>query len=289
MAIRWSKRLFTPVALGFMIYLAYQHRETLVGQIRHADIGRLALGVVIWSLLYLLSGVFLRCLLKPLGKWPGYLNAVFISVNRLPARYIPGGIWHTIARAIDLGEYGIEKRILWALFIMENALAVAMAILIGGMLLILFGGQASFVYLVGGMMVAAFAGLILLRRFINRYVLDAGQEVGLGSYLQLLAVIGVYWIGASSVFVLYVTAFPDISSEINLLRTAGVYLFSWGIGFLAFFAPQGLGVFEYMAGQLMHSQQGLASIMILVAGFRLVVFAADVLAWVVMRVYARHQ
>jgi hypothetical protein len=62
---------------------------------------------------------------------------------------------------------------------------------------------------------------------------------------------------------------------------AGIYLFSWGVGFLAIFAPQGIGVFEFVASELMASPVGFMGLAALIAGFRIVVLVADIAVWLV--------
>ena len=68
---------------------------------------------------------------------------------------------------------------------------------------------------------------------------------------------------------------------------AGVYLFSWGVGFIAIIAPQGIGVFELVASELMDGPIGFMGLAALIAGFRVVVLVADILVWLVYQVMRR--
>jgi hypothetical protein len=59
----------------------------------------------------------------------------------------------------------------------------------------------------------------------------------------------------------------------------GIYLFSWGVGFLSIFAPQGLGVFELVASELLKGSIGFMGLAALIGGFRAVVLVADLVVW----------
>ena len=74
--------------------------------------------------------------------------------------------------------------------------------------------------------------------------------------------------------------FPSSVGDQSYLELGGIYLFSWGVGFLAVFAPQGIGVFEMVGSQLMQSPLGFVGFAALIGGFRLVILVADLLVWI---------
>jgi len=49
------------------------------------------------------------------------------------------------------------------------------------------------------------------------------------------------------------------------------------------FAPQGIGVFEVVAGELLRGSIALGGVAALLAGFRVVIFTADLFAWLLGR------
>ena len=59
----------------------------------------------------------------------------------------------------------------------------------------------------------------------------------------------------------------------------GIYLFSWGVGFLSIFAPQGIGVFEFVASEFMQGPIGFMGFAALIGGFRVVILVADMITW----------
>ncbi len=102
-------------------------------------------------------------------------------------------------------------------------------------------------------------------------------------YIGSILVVMLTWCVASAAFVLFVSSFSALSLEMPILEIAAAYLFSWGVGFVAVFAPQGIGVFEVMAGELLRGSLALSGVAVLLAGFRAVIFTADLLAWLLGR------
>jgi hypothetical protein len=68
-----------------------------------------------------------------------------------------------------------------------------------------------------------------------------------------------------------------------LLDVAGAYLFSWGIGYISLFAPQGIGVFEAVAGNMLVTPMSFGEMAALIAGFRIISLVADGVVWGVSR------
>jgi hypothetical protein len=58
------------------------------------------------------------------------------------------------------------------------------------------------------------------------------------------------------------------------------YIFSWGIGYISIFAPQGIGVFEIVAGNILPIPMNLGGAVAFIAGFRIIILIADCLTWI---------
>ncbi len=82
---------------------------------------------------------------------------------------------------------------------------------------------------------------------------------------------------------IFVAAFPGLGLGANPGEIAGAYLFSWAVGFVSIFAPQGIGVFEVVAAELMSPAGTFMSVAALFAGFRLVILVADATVWVMLK------
>jgi len=91
-----------------------------------------------------------------------------------------------------------------------------------------------------------------------------------------------YWLAIGTLFWAYLEVVG--STAAGWVRTVGAFGVSWGLGFFALFAPQGLGVFE---GALVSVLDWGADAVLLVAGFRAVLLARDLLLTAVAEFVAR--
>ncbi|MEW6219635.1 MAG: hypothetical protein AB1634_08910 [Thermodesulfobacteriota bacterium] len=277
-ALAWAQRIFTPLALVFIAVTVWRSRASLEELAAGARIGRLALAVAIWSCLQFLAPLFSRTVLAAADVPVSFRRAWTIHVRRLPARYLPGGIWHTVGRAADYHQFGVQPRRLALFFFLETGLAPALALLLGGFCLFVQLGSSRW-GLAGALgMAAGGLGLGLIPVLAHRFMPETGG-LTLARYLKATGIMGLFWLGAGATFVTYLSAFGEGLLGDGPLAVAGTYLFAWAVGNLTIFAPQGLGVFEMVAGGILHGALPLGSTAALMAGFRLVVLASDLIAW----------
>jgi hypothetical protein len=278
-ALRVARLALGPVALGFLGLLAWRSRESLATLLKDADGIFLGFSLAAWVAAHFVSPLFVRLVLGRSTGAVGYRLAFRIHAQNLPARYIPGGIWHTVGRVTDLHRAGVTSGRLAAFVFLENSLAASVTLGIGGMAVWYMRpldgwGGLGFLGVIGGV-----SGLAISPYLVNRWILRGRDSIRFREYLRCVAAVSFFWIFASVAFVSYLCAFPTMACMRSWLFTAGAYLFSWGVGFLAVFAPQGLGVFEVVLGSLLASPLPLGTVTALVAGFRIVVMVADVLVW----------
>jgi len=112
-----------------------------------------------------------------------------------------------------------------------------------------------------------------MRRFVGQAPLP------LRHFLLASAVTMVFWSIAACAFALYWSAFPSIPLGAGFAELSASYLLAWAAGFLAVFAPQGIGVFEAVAGLLLDGALPLAGMAVMVAGFRAATLAGDGIAY----------
>jgi hypothetical protein len=279
----WLKVLFTPVAMGFLLYFGWHARHTLAAVFVQAKPGPLGVAVLLWVVLHLLSPLLPAMIFRAWGFPMGYARAFKIHAQRLPGRYLPGGIWHTVGRMVDYHGHGIPRRHLAAYVFLETAFPPAVTLLLGGIGLAVFRGMDEWGIAGLGAAIAAAAGIAFLPAVINRHFLKPPDRLPARAYYGAAATLCVYWSVAAAAFVCYMAAFPAVLTDTAWFQVAATYLFSWGVGYLAIFAPQGIGVFEFVAGKLLTAPISLGGMAALMAGFRLVVLAADVIIWSVSR------
>ena len=286
LAFQTAKRIFTPVALGFIVFMAWKNRSVLAGLAAEASLGMLALSLILWACTHLVAPFFSRAVLGACGSEIGYGAALQIHANRLPARYIPGGIWHTVGRVADFHARGALPRHLALFVFLENSLAAGTTFLMGGGLLFYYRhwqrwGVAGAL----GALAGALA-LLVIPAFSRRFILKEKNALHPAAYAKALGVAAGFWILASASFCVYFSAFPGARAATPVLETAGAYMFGWAVGNVTVFAPQGIGVFEAMAAGLLKGSMPLGGMAALLAGFRAVALLADFLTWAAARVIA---
>jgi hypothetical protein len=271
-----SRRMFTPAALVFLLVAGWRARAVFSTVLGDADAFPLVVTVALWTLLHLLTPVFSWIVLRELGVDIGYRALLAIHVGRLPARYLPGGVWHTVSRVIDLHHVGVSRSQLSIMVLFENLVPVAIATTLGGLCLCMAGGA-------GGPAVAASVGgpllFACLPMLLRHRRLKPQRAFAIGTYLKLAAVTAAFWVVAATAFFFYWSAFPAARASVPALRIYGVYLLAWVTGFVSIFAPQGIGVFESVAGVFLQGALTFAGAAVLAAGFRVAILGADVLGY----------
>lgn len=269
---------FTPAAVLFLLLAAYAARDIVVDTLRHAQLLPFLAAALAWAISHLIAPALAWTVLKADGVRIGYARALQIHVSRLPARYLPGGIWHTVSRVTDYAALGATRTQLTRLVLLENSLPVALAAVLGGGGMLLLG-------LVKPIAAAASclgALLLLALPFVLQHrLLSAETRFRLATYLRAsVAMIG-FWAVAAFAFCTYWSAFPPPAHAPALAAVAAAYLLSWAAGFVMVFAPQGLGVFEGSIAALLRGDAGtpFIDVLVLAAGFRAAVLGADLAAY----------
>jgi len=108
--ISWAKIVFTPFALFFLVYFGWQSQGILVEIFSNAQIHLLLTSIFLWLLLHFISPLFTVIVFHGCKISISYKDAFYIHAGRLPAKYLPGGIWHSVARAADYHQRRIEPR-----------------------------------------------------------------------------------------------------------------------------------------------------------------------------------
>ncbi|HVR80729.1 MAG TPA: hypothetical protein VHF02_01350 [Luteimonas sp.] len=275
-----SRWVFGPAAVAFLIVSFWRARVTLQAVLLQAEVPPLILTIALWALLHLLTPLLSALVLREIGTAVDYRTALAIHVGRLPARYLPGGIWHTVSRVMDLHRLGVSRSQLSVLVLLENLVPVGTALTVGGLCLWAAGGlrlPLAIAAVLGGVLLLSCIPLLLRHRALLH---RCGYAPG--AYLKVVAVTAVFWLVAASAFACYWSAFPAARAGIPILQVYGTYLLAWVIGFISVFAPQGIGVFESVAGVLLKGALSFGGVAVLAAGFRVAILAADALAYAIL-------
>ncbi len=277
--IHWAKLLFTPVAITFLSYYFWQSRAELIITFQQAKIIWLTFSITLWILLHFISPLFTIIVFNGCSLSLSYTKAFWIHSKRLPAKYLPGGIWHTVARAADYHQHGIEPRYVGSYLLIENLAVAAITLALGGSIVINLVKESHWFLLVVALIIGGLSIILLLPELVNRYLLPIHATLRKPPYYSGVCCILFYWVIAASSFVCFLQAFPAINLAVSHLISGGVYIFSWGIGFITLFAPQGIGVSELISEKLLEANTSSSHFISLLVSFRFIVFIADLLTY----------
>lgn len=282
--VLWARRLFIPLALGFLAYSAFRAGGDLSPLLADVSLKHLLWAWICWVAAQWIGPLVTMALVRMMKVQLGWREIALISILRLPAKYLPGGIWQSVSRFTAYNRHDVRKADSFAILVAEHLLALGISTLFGGTLLT-YTATAPLVAQVGeGVLVGS---LVLLSGTVIWLVRRARWRIGsLVPMAAGVAATALFWSAATASFCAYWVALFDMGNT-DLLRVASAYLLSWAAGLIAVFAPQGIGVFEWVAAQLLSSTQPVSVIVTAVAGFRLVMVTADLSAWVLGMIVSR--
>lgn len=278
-ALTWARRVYVVALVALAGWLLLTSGADLR---RAVDGARPALLVAVPFLAcgqLILTSMLWRSGLRALGR-PVPAGALLSATARsAPARYLPGSVWFAATRVALLRRHGAGVRTLSAVATLEMLLVPVVGFALGGAVLALSGVGIGGT-LTGPLLVVAVALLGLASPpVVNaalRFRAPDDADVPVLSWPALLRLVGWtagFWVWAAAVFALYVAAFPGLTDR-GPLAVAGGYAVAWGVGWLAIFAPQGLGVFEVTLTALV--LDGAARLAVVLAGYRALIAVRDV-------------
>lgn len=280
----WLRLLFTPAAIAALAFFGWQNRHALAQTLADANLQLLAVSVCLWIAMHFLSALFASVVMSRAENAPSYSTALRIHVRNIPARYLPGGIWGTVGRAADYAAIGVGRDVLATFIALENVLGVTIATSLGAYLLASARGWSALEGLAPLLLIVSLAVVVMLPVAARKRGLPGLTYLANAQYGRSAAVVAASWLIACLSFWFFLRSFPELRADAVLVDVAGAYLLSWSAGFIAFFAPQGVGVFEVTVATLLPSGQSVAHSAVLFAGFRLVILAADCVAWLAFQI-----
>lgn len=274
--IKW---IFTPIALTFLLAAVYHSRAFIRNTLVHSLPGYFILAVLVWMAGQLLSPLFVHAVLSGCGEKIDYRKILDLHLRYLPARYVPGGIWHTVARVGGLHRLGVHSKHLGSFVFLENLVALGVTFTVGGTLVGLHSVDRVWQPIALVLALTSLTVLLVCPILMNRLILKTFGRTWYRNYIAAVIISILFWSFATTSFLLYISAFPTSIVTSDWIGIAGAYLFSWAMGFIAIFAPQGVGVFEVVAAELISANLPFSALVALLLGFRLVIMVSDVCMW----------
>ncbi|HRQ57971.1 MAG TPA: hypothetical protein PLN31_11175 [Azoarcus taiwanensis] len=160
-------------------------------------------------------------------------------------------------------------------------MAASIALAIGGALLGTHPHGTVWSLLTVPVTIASAACLVSLPFVMNRWILSGEPGLAWFDYITATIATIAFWTCMSFAFLSFVSAFPHADIGNDYINVVGAYLFAWAIGFITVFAPQGIGVFEVVAADLLPAALSFQALAAILAGFRLVSLLGDLSLWLI--------
>ncbi len=282
------RALWLAVVAALAAWLAATRWDDMSTLVDDLSPGPLVVLVAASCLLLLPNAAFWTLALRALGEHPRYGTVLHASARALLTRYVPGGISYAAGRGTLLKRHGVGVAASATVGGLELALGAPVAIVVGAVLLAASGAVAPWVGVGAVVVLVAVLGLSgsMVGRLVVWWARRRGGEPAATppttALFRLAVVLVGYWLAIGTLFWAYLEVVGSTATGWG--RTVGAFGVSWGLGFFALFAPQGLGVFE---GALVSVLDWGADAVLLVAGFRAVLLARDLLLTAVAEVVAR--
>lgn len=275
--LQWARVIFTPLSLLVIALFIWQARATLGATLESGSWSRLLPVIMLWMAGHMLAPLISVYIFKSCGVQLSYRTALHIHCSRLPAKYLPGGIWHSVGRANDYFDLGHEGRRIGSYFILENFLLVAVTLgMSAGIVAPLVAMQG--LQLLIGLLPLFMALALLLFPVMAKLLMKNFRPLAPGAYCVAVLLLFAYWCLLGFTFACYISAFGSLNLENSPVEIGGIYVFSWCLGYLALFAPQGIGVAEFISGTLLGGGRA-AELLAFLIGFRVLVLVADLVTW----------
>jgi len=173
-----------------------------------------------------------------------------------------------------MNDKGISKTDISLVVLYENSYSIILAAIISTLGMYLFSPNDLYSTLALLLFFGSLSTIPIAVFFRKRsFILSAG------AYVKLTAICVGFWTLAATAFYSYMNAIGLVTTADSALLTIIHYLFSFVVGFVSIFAPQGIGVFEVVYAELSSNDIPRTQMIIFVAGFRVLVMLSDILIW----------
>ena len=250
---KWAWVVIVVVVAGFYFYRNYQEISDYLATI---SISHLVASFCLLMVGKLALSEMTRYSLKKINVNLNYSDALTITSVTQLGKYLPGGIWHIAGKLGIYKARQISLKKATQAIIFENVWLLSSAFVIGVLLLMVssrdvlctlnqYFCDVNIQLLITIILPVLWVGGL----FIFEKLFFKGSEVIIKDFAIKFFVMIAIWLSFGFSFWLI---FPQIGTNF-LVPITGAFSLSWVIGYVAIFAPGGIGVREYLITILLAS------------------------------------
>jgi hypothetical protein len=248
--LKWVWIVVVLLGAGWYFYRHYQEISQYLGTI---SITRLVL-----CFFLLLAGKFAlsdiaRLSLKKINYSMPYTEALTITTVTQLGKYLPGGIWHFAGKFGFYKLKGISTKKTTQVMVIENLWLLSSAGVVGVVALLASSSEAACQYVrfscspaVANMVAVALPLVWVAGLLVFEYLFFGKQKVNTRDFILMLAELVFIWLVFGLSFWL---VFPPNGGY--LAQVTGAFSLSWLAGYVAVFAPGGIGIREVLLAVLL--------------------------------------
>lgn len=275
--VKWLWLILVLAAAG---YYFYRHQDEVIKLLRQIEFWRIALSLI----LLLIGKAFLVKLVQysvnSEGWYPTYPEILGVYGLSSLGKYLPGGIWHFVGRFGVYKMNGLAGKASTRSLILENVWLLSSALATGviGIFLTRFDLIANLLNIPDEKWLAMtftvvvlslwIISLIIVHKVMNKYTSRTIQNVPVVVVIGLLL-----WTFIGGSFFVMFKEFPFSSAPLFI----GGYAVSWAVGYVAVFAPGGLGIREAVLAFVFSNIASVELIAVYAAMNRIIWVVAEVL------------
>lgn len=242
--VKWLWLILVLAAAG---YYFYQHQDEVINLLIQIDVWRIVLSLI----LLLIGKTFLVKLVQYSvnceGWYPTYPEILGVYGLSSLGKYLPGGIWQFVGRFGIYKMNGLSAKASTRSMILENIWLLSSAFATGviGVFLSRFDLIANLLSIPDEKWLAIILTIVILALWITALIIVhkimqkyTSQQIPKVARVALIGLLLWTFIGGS--FFVMFNEFPFSSAPLFI----GGYAVSWAVGYIAVFAPGGLGVRE---------------------------------------------
>ena len=261
-------------------YYFYTHQEEVIGLIKEISYWRIIASLVLLLIGKLFIVVLVKFSVEAEGWSPSFWETLGIYGLTSMGKYIPGGIWHFVGRFGIYRANNLDNKQTARAFILENIWLLSAAIAVGVCALSLYRFDLISYYLripqtqlvsisfAVGTLVLWFGGLYLVKLYFNNKTKTTIRPIW-----QIIPTSLLLWIFIGLSFFVMFENYPITSGGLFV----GAYAVSWSVGYLAVFAPGGLGIREAVLALVFSTVSSPEKIAVYAAMNRVVWLVAELL------------